>query len=133
MHFLVYSKEREMKVLLICLAFVCFCSSAYAKPRRQYSHSMPVQTSKYSIPKVASYTVATSVASDQERCQAEANYMAANNISGHVWGCIGRFEGVGCGYSPNCQTCVPSGSMTLTGDASAQGRNGMWYRVRSWR
>lgn len=23
---------------------------------------------------------------DQERCQAEANYMAANNITCHVWG-----------------------------------------------
>jgi hypothetical protein len=50
-----------------------------------------------------------------------------------VWGCIGRFEGVGYGSSPNCNTCTPSSPMSLTGDASAQGRNGMWYRVRSWR
>lgn len=71
--------------------------------------------------------------SDQDKCQAEANYMAENNISGHVWGTIGNFEGVGFGSSPNCNTCVPRNKMTLTGDASAQGKNGKWYRVRSWR
>lgn len=70
---------------------------------------------------------------DQERCQSEANYMAANNITGHVWGVIGNFEGVGYGSSPNCQTCTPSSNMRMTGDASALGRNGKWYRVRSWR
>jgi hypothetical protein len=59
--------------------------------------------------------------------------MAANGITGHVGSCIGSFEGVGYGSSPNCNTCTPSGRMNNTGDASAQGRNGMWYRVRSWR
>ncbi len=73
------------------------------------------------------------IVTDQDRCQAEADYMAKNNIKGHVWGCIGRFEGVGYGMSPNCSTCRPSKAMRLTGDACAQGRNGMWYRVRSWR
>ena len=113
-----------MKVLLaVCLVFG-IAAIAEAKPRR-YS---------YSTPTVSSYTVnIPSTSSDQERCQAEANHMAANNITGHVWGCIGNFEGVGYGSSPNCQTCTPSSKMTLTGDASAQGRNGMWYRVRSWR
>jgi hypothetical protein len=72
-------------------------------------------------------------ATDQDRCQAEADYMAKNNIKGHVWGCIGHFEGVGYGMSPNCSTCRPSKAMRLTGDACSQGRNGMWYRVRSWR
>lgn len=75
----------------------------------------------------------TSASSDQDRCQAEANHMAANNITGHVWGTIGSFEGVGYGSSPNCNTCTPRNNMRLTGDASAQGRNGKWYRVRSWR
>lgn len=78
---------------------------------------------------VQSYTSS----SDQDRCQAEANHMAANNISGHVWGTIGSFEGVGYGSSPNCSTCTPRNNMRLTGDASAQSRNGKWYRVRSWR
>ena len=82
--------------------------------------------------RVKNYSL-TNLSDDQSRCQAEADYMARNNISGHVWGTIGNFEGVGYGPSPNCNTCVPRNKMTLTGDASAQGRNGMWYRVRSWR
>lgn len=98
---------------------------AHARPRRTYS-----------APSQPSYTYASSHLSsggDQERCQAEADYMAAHGITGHVGSCIGSFEGVGYGSSPNCNTCTPGGSMRLTGDASAQGRNGMWYRVRSWR
>jgi hypothetical protein len=109
-----------------------------AAPRRKnYTYSTPNYSS--SIPseeKVYSYTNSVPNSqgnSDQERCQAEANYMAANNITGHVWSCIGSFEGVGYGSSPNCNTCTPSGRMSLTGDASAQGKNGRWYRVRSWR
>ena len=54
-------------------------------------------------------------------------------FAGHVWGTIGSFEGVGYGSSPNCNTCTPRNNMNLTGDASAQGKNGKWYRVRSWR
>lgn len=104
-----------MRILI--LAFVAYFSTIFV------AHAAK--------PKTYSYTTMNS--SDQERCQAEANYMAANNISGHVWGTIGNFEGVGYGSSPNCNTCVPSSRMTLTGDASAQGRNGRWYRVRSWR
>lgn len=94
----------------------------------------PSNNMTYSSPnRTYSYTSNYLSTDDQSRCQAEADYMAANNITGHVWGCIGRFEGVGYGSSPNCNTCTPGSSMTLTGDASAQGRNGMWYRVRSWR
>lgn len=129
-----------MRTLLICLAIGLLCSDAHARPRYRNS-SIPTYSKNYSIPtysdqnlsKNYSYTSSLEGGSDQDRCQAEANHMAANNITGHVWGCIGRFEGVGYGSSPNCQTCTPGGGMTLTGDASAQGRNGMWYRVRSWR
>lgn len=111
-----------MRFLICSILFLSMFSVAEARPRRTYS--APSQ----------SYAVSSSQGgSDQERCQAEANYMAANGITGHVWGTIGRFEGVGYGGSPNCNTCTPGGGMTLTGDASAQGRNGMWYRVRSWR
>lgn len=70
---------------------------------------------------------------DQQRCQAEAEYMAANGITGHVGTCIGRFEG--CGFSTsrhNVGTCMPGSGMRLTGDFIAKGRNG-FYRVRSWR
>jgi len=82
---------------------------------------------------VQGYTSNYIGSSDQDRCQAEADHMAANNITGHVWGVIGSFEGVGYGSSPNCNTCTPRNNMRLTGDASAQGKNGKWYRVRSWR
>lgn len=114
-----------MKILVTALSFILVTTltAQAAKPRY------------YSQPniKVQNYTSSINNGSDQERCQAEANYMAANNISGHVWGTIGNFEGVGYGSSPNCNTCTPGNNMMLTGDASAQGRNGMWYRVRSWR
>lgn len=113
----------------ICFAFLLACMMvgvAHARPRRGYTYSQPQRT--------YSYTGAVMTGgSDQERCQQEADYMAANGITGHVGSCIGRFEGVGYGGSPNCNTCTPGGGMSLTGDASAQGRNGMWYRVRSWR
>jgi len=125
-----------MRILLVCLVVGLFCSAAHAKPRKTYNYSTPTYSNNYSIPnaKTSTYTsLVENGGSDQARCQAEADHMAANNITGHVWSCIGRFEGVGYGSSPNCKTCTPSGSMTPTGDASAQGRNGMWYRVRSWR
>jgi len=71
---------------------------------------------------------------DQEKCQAEADYMAKNYAFYHVGPCIGRFEGIGYGGShPNIGTCTPRYKMKLTGDASAQCKNGKWVRVRSWR
>lgn len=111
--------------ICIALALCMVCGVAQARPNRGYTYTAPTKT--------YSYTSGGQSGSDQERCQAEANYMAANGITGHVWGCIGRFEGVGYGSSPNCKTCTPSSAMNCTGDACAQGRNGMWYRVRSWR
>lgn len=108
-------------VLALVVAVLCF-GEAQARPGRSYGTVERTYTS-----------INVGVGDDQERCQAEANYMAANGIRGHVWGVIGRFEGVGYGSSPNCNTCTPSGGMRLTGDASARGRDGMWYRVRSWR
>lgn len=131
-------RKSALVALIVVLAAA---SSADASPRfrrRNYTNSNNNNV-VYSNnnEKVYSYTNDTggtvSGNSDQERCQAEANHMAANNITGHVWGVIGRFEGVGYGSSPNCNTCTPGSGMSLTGDASAQGRNGMWYRVRSWR
>lgn len=121
-----------MRLFLAAALIVVLAGAAEARPRRGYTYSMP--TYKQPTKTYAYTSTAESVGgSDQARCQAEADYMAQNGITGHVWGCIGSFEGVGYGSSPNCQTCTPSGAMTPTGDASAQGRNGMWYRVRSWR
>lgn len=113
---------------VFALALALLCVSAEARPRRGYT-AQPTQSSPQRTYSYASMNMG----SDQERCQQEADYMAANGISGHVGSCIGRFEGVGYGSSPNCNTCTPGSGMSLTGDASAQGRNGMWYRVRSWR
>lgn len=113
-----------MKNFIIALTLV-FITSLTAQAARPKYYSQPNTM-------VQSYTSMNSV-DDQSRCQAEADYMARNNITNHVWGVIGSFEGVGYGSSPNCNTCVPSSNMRLTGDASAQGKNGKWYRVRSWR
>lgn len=117
-----------MKYVLSLVMVVLMVGVAEARPRRGYTYSAPQQMTY-------SYTGGHMDAggSDQDRCQQEADYMAAHGITGHVGSCIGRFEGVGFGSSPNCNTCTPGGGMGLTGDACAQGRNGMWYRVRSWR
>ena len=75
--------------------------------------------------------------SDQERCEMEAKYMADNEVMGHFFETIGHFEGCGVGSSPNPGTCVPwnygSNARTLTGDATCKGKNGFFYRCRSWR
>lgn len=70
---------------------------------------------------------------DQQKCQAEADYMARYNVRGHVFSNIGNFEGVGYGASRNAPTCQPKRFMRLTGDAVARSANGTYYRVRSWR
>jgi hypothetical protein len=118
--------------VLIALTISSF---SYGSPRRKNYYPSYSTPNSSASEMTYSYTSSSSSGNnDQERCQAEANYMAANNIQGHVWGRIGSFEGVGYdGSSPNTPTCEPRGNMTLTGDASAQGRNGRWYRVRSWR
>ena len=70
---------------------------------------------------------------DQEKCQAEADYMIKYRKNCHVGPCIGRFEGMG--YSVNGKipnTCVPNRKMKLTGDATARDGNRV-ARVRSWR
>ena len=71
---------------------------------------------------------------DQEKCQAEANYMAKFYKFCHVGPCIGRFEGIGWSRSGNMQsTCVPRHRMCLTGDATSTCTDGTVVRVRSWR
>ena len=109
-------------MIAIVLVFVTTFTVEAARPR-YYNQPQTV---------VHSYTTMNS-GDDQSRCQAEADYMARNRITGHVWGVIGNFEGVGYGSSPNCNTCTPGNNMRLTGDASAQDSSGKWYRVRSWR
>jgi len=116
----ILTTEVSMKFLLPLVVVLLVSGVAEARPRRTYTYTNSHSSASFS-------------GSDQERCQQEADYMAAHGISGHVGSCIGSFEGVGYGSSPNCNTCTPGSNMRLTGDASARGRNGMWYRVRSWR
>lgn len=72
---------------------------------------------------------------DQERCQAEADYMAKHKLYQHVGKTIGRFEGVGYGRLPSPPTCVPDKSKgyKMTGDATSKTSDGITVRVRSWR
>jgi len=71
---------------------------------------------------------------DQEKCQAEANYMAKFYKFCHVGPCVGRFEGIGWSRSGKMPgTCVPRYRMCLTGDATAKCDDGTVIRVRSWR
>jgi hypothetical protein len=88
--------------------------------RSYYTHSAPIN-------------VWGDATTDQERCEREAAYQAANYAYYHVGANIGNFEGWGCGASADCGTCTPGYGMTLTGDASCQASNGQWFRVRSWR
>lgn len=117
-----------MKYLLPVLMVLLAMGQAEARGRRGRVYSSS-QTSCTGCSASSHLNTGT----DQEQCQAEADYMATNCISGHVGSCIGNFEGCGCGPTPDCGTCTPSRPMGLTGDACAQGRNGLWYRVRSWR
>jgi hypothetical protein len=89
---------------------------------------------KTGVPASKTVQVATSMysGSDQQRAQAEANYMARNGIRGHVGGQIGMFEGCGWSTGGTPPTCTPSRSMNLTADATAYGSGGV-YRVRAWR
>lgn len=128
---------------ILALAFLLAVSAgAEAGPFRSRGRQQQACTSCNTAP-VFSETVTASkemqftTLDDQARCQQEANYMASRRIRGHVFGTIGRFEGVGYGGSANCSTCQPDQygyhGLRLSGDASALGSDGMWYRVRSWR
>ena len=71
---------------------------------------------------------------DQEKCQAEANYMAKFNKFCHVGPCIGRFEGIGWNRSGGTPgTCVPFRKGRPEKDATSKCENGTVIRVRSWR
>ena len=70
---------------------------------------------------------------DQEKCQAEADFMLKYRKNIHVGRTIGRFEGMGYSIDGSIpSTCMPRVSMKLTGDATAQDGK-IVTRVRSWR
>ena len=85
------------------------------------------------LPLKTSDKIWTDDMTDQEKCQAEADFMLKYRKNIHVGRTIGRFEGMGYsidGSVPN--TCAPRVSMKLTGDAIAKSGN-IVTRVRSWR
>ena len=85
------------------------------------------------LPLKTSDKIWTDDMTDQEKCQAEADFMLKYRKNIHVGRTIGRFEGMGYsidGSVPN--TCAPRVSMKLTGDAVAKSGN-IVTRVRSWR
>lgn len=85
------------------------------------------------LPLRTSDDIWTKQMTDQQKCQAEADFMLKYRKNFHVGKTIGRFEGIGYsvnGTVPN--TCTPKVNMKLTGDATARDGN-IVTRVRSWR
>ena len=72
---------------------------------------------------------------DQQRCQAEADFMAKHRFFAHVGPTIGKYEGVGWGRCDKPCTCKPDRSKKyrVTGDAFSKTEDGITVRVRSWR
>lgn len=113
-------------IVAICIGYGCVAAEARIFGRRRVN----TYQRSYASPSVGH------TQSDQAVAQAKANAMAAQCRLSHGAGgyrMAGTFEGVGCGVSPSCGTCTPRYRMTLVADASAKGRNGMWYRCRGWR
>ena len=85
------------------------------------------------LPLKTSDKIWTDDMTDQEKCQAEADFMLKYRKNIHVGRTIGRFEGMGYSIDGSVpSTCTPRVSMKLTGDATAPDGN-IVTRVRSWR
>jgi len=119
-----------MKLLFIAILVGC-AFPALAQPI-QLAPGETLVASSSVCPKCGKVHATQAVSSDQAQAQAEANYMASRGIRGHVWGCIGNFEGVGWSSGGMPSTCTPRRRMRLVADAIARGRGGV-YRVRAWR
>ena len=85
------------------------------------------------LPLKTSDKIWTDDMTDQEKCQAEADFMLKYRKNIHVGRTIGRFEGMGYSIDGSVpSTCTPRTNMKLTGDAVAKSGN-IVTRVRSWR
>ena len=85
------------------------------------------------LPLKTSDKIWTDDMTDQEKCQAEADFMLKYRKNIHVGRTIGRFEGMGYSIDGNVpSTCTPRTKMKLTGDAVSKSGN-IVTRVRSWR
>ena len=77
---ILYFKEEIMKIFMVAF-MVCFCGTITAEAAKPRYYSKPTVKSEV-------YVNNHNSGGDQERCQAEADHMAANNISGHVCGAV---------------------------------------------
>jgi len=133
---LVIKENNAMKILLTMFVFL-FAGTIYAQDYTTLTAVSDAELAEF-WEKIDGEMKPESIwgdaKTDQERCQAEANYMAKFNKFCHVGPCIGRFEGIGWSRSGNMPgTCVPRYRMCLTGDATATCEDGTVIRVRSWR
>jgi hypothetical protein len=126
-----------VRVILALAFLLAITAGAEAGPFRNRGRQQQSCSSCNTVSSASAPQSVQSYGDDQSRCQQEADHMAARRINGHVFGTIGRFEGVGYGNSSGCATCTPEQygyyGLRLTGDASALGPDGLWRRVRSWR
>lgn len=121
-----------MRVFLLAIFAVLFCSESYAKPRNRY-YSMPSARTTQSMPTVGSYT--SSYTANNGSAQGVADMMAQRGAVGHFGGNNG-YEGCGSGSTPeqayrNC--CYANSGMTTVDVGYAQGRDGRWYCCRRYR
>ena len=119
-----------MKPLALLIAAVCIFSCVDAEARIFKRRSRVVVRQRYSAVQKTATQKSSIQKSDQARAQQKANTLAARGVLSHMGYFIGM-EGIGYGTSRYCATCVYRGR--LTADAAAQGRGGVWYRVRVWR
>jgi hypothetical protein len=133
---LVIKENNAMKILLTMFVFL-FAGTIYAQDYTTLTAVSDAELAEFWEKidgEMRPESIWGDAKTDQEKCQAEANYMAKFNKFCHVGPCIGRFEGIGWSRSGNMPgTCVPRYRMCLTGDATATCENGTVIRVRSWR
>ena len=133
---LVIKENNAMKILLTMFVFL-FAGTIYAQDYTTLTAVSDAELAEFWEKidgEMRPESIWGDAKTDQEKCQAEANYMAKFNKFCHVGPCIGRFEGIGWSRSGNMPgTCVPRYRMCLTGDATATCEDGTVIRVRSWR
>lgn len=80
-------------------------------------------------------TIWGNATNDQQRCQAEADFMAKHRWFDHAGPTIGKYEGIGYGRCDKPSTCTPDPKKGYrqTGEAFAKTEDGITVRVRSWR
>ena len=133
---LVIKENNAMKILLTMFVFL-FAGTIYAQDYTTLTAVSDAELAEFWEKidgEMRPESIWGDAKTDQEKCQAEANYMAKFYKFCHVGPCVGRFEGIGWSRSGKMPgTCTPRYRMCLTGDATATCDDGTVIRVRSWR